>query len=71
MQYTQQQIATVIAYNAKHKIFRISNNKRVLWDLCNGDVVNLKQAGIIITYAEDFAQLKKQVRKQLVADKQL
>jgi hypothetical protein len=71
MQYTQDQIATVIAYNTQHNIFRISDSKRVLWDLRNDDVANLRQAGISISYAEDFAQLKKQVRQQLVADKQL
>jgi hypothetical protein len=71
MQYTQDQIDAVIAYNTQHNIFRISDSKRVLWDLRNDDVANLRQAGISISYAEDFAQLKKQVRQQLVADKQL
>jgi hypothetical protein len=37
----------------------------------NGDVEKLKQAGVVINYAEEFAKLKKQVRKKLVADKVL
>jgi hypothetical protein len=72
VQYTQQQIDAVFAYNANvQKIFRVSDSKRVLWDLCNGDVTGLREAGVIIAYAEHLAQLKKQVRQRLVADKQL
>ena len=69
--YTAQQIAAVVAYNTKANIFRISKTKRVLWDLRNMVVANLQQLGVVLKYAEDFAALKKQVRKQLVAEKQL
>jgi len=69
--YTAQQIDAVINYNASADIFYITENKRVIWDMRNGDVEKLKQAGVAINYAEEFAKLKKQVRKKLVADKVL
>ena len=69
--YTAQQIAAVINYNAAANIFRISNTKRVLWDVRNKDVANLQQLGVVLKYAEDFAALKRAVRSELVAQKQL
>lgn len=67
--YTAQQIAAVINYNNKNNIFRISKTKRVLWDVRNIDVANLQQQNVVINTAEQFAQLKKQVRSELVAQK--
>lgn len=69
--YTAQQINTVLQYNKTANIFRITPAKRVVWDLRNMDVANLRQKGVVIVYAEEFAQLKKQVRAELVAQKQL
>lgn len=62
--FTAQQINTVVNYNNTANIFRVSN-KRVLWDMRNGDVAKLQQLGVVVKYAEEFAQLKKQVRAVL------
>lgn len=63
--FTAQQIDTVIDYNKTANIFRINDDKRVTWDVRNGDVANLQQLGVEVKYAEDFAKLKKQVRAVL------
>lgn len=68
--YTAADVNFVINYNKSNNIFRVAN-KRVLWYLRNIDVDNLQRAGVTIKYAEDFAQLKKQVRASLVAQKLL
>ncbi len=70
MQYTKQQIEAVIAYNATNNIFKVTN-KRVTWDVRRIDVTNLQQVGVAIITTDDFAMLKKQVRKQLVASNAL
>lgn len=62
--FTAQQIDTVVDYNKTANIFYVSN-RRVLWDMRNGDVANLQQLGVAVKYAEEFAQLKKQVRAVL------
>jgi hypothetical protein len=68
MRYTADDIATVVQYNASAKIFRITDSGRVQWDLRNQDVQYLNSAlSKRIDTAEDFAALKKQVRKQIVA----
>lgn len=63
--YTAQQIDTVIAYNNKSKIFYTTPKGTIRWDMRNGDVAELAALGVPITYAEEFAQLKKQVKKVL------
>ena len=65
--YTEQQVQAVIAYNAKHNIFRRTAAGRIVWDLRNMDVANLRQLGVELVYAEDFAALKQQVKKTLQA----
>lgn len=67
--FTAQQISTVINYNKNNNIFRVTKTKRVMWDVRNIDVANLQQLGVVLTYAEQFAQLKKQVRAALIAQK--
>lgn len=64
--FTANDIKTVFAYNANANIFRVTSAKRVSWRLLNIDVATLnKQLSKPLVYAEDFAQLKKQVRAQL------
>jgi hypothetical protein len=64
--FTANDIKTVFAYNANANIFRVTPAKRVSWDLRNMDVTNLNAVlSSPLVYAEDFAQLKKQVRAQL------
>lgn len=69
--YTAQQIATVINYNSTGRIFSITANKRVMWDVRNGDIAKLQQQGVVINTQQQFNTLKKQVRAALVAEKQL
>jgi len=65
--YTLQQVQAVIAYNAKNNIFRRTPAGRIVWDLRNMDVDNLRKLGVDIVYAEDYAALKQQVKKTLQA----
>jgi hypothetical protein len=65
--YTPEQVQAVIAYNAQHNIFRKSAGGRILWDLRNIDVANLRLLGVTIAYAEHFAALKQQVKRALQA----
>ena len=66
--YTANDISTVIAYNKTGNIFRVTPTGRITWDLRNIDVTNLNaQLSKPLVYAEDFAQLKKQVRVELTA----
>ena len=64
--FTANDISKVFKYNESAKIFRITPAKRVQWDLRNIDVAVLnEQLSTPINFAEDVAQLKKQVRAQL------
>ncbi len=64
--YTANDISKVIKYNESAHIFRVTPAKRVTWDLRNIDVAVLnEQLSSPLVYAEDIAQLKKQVRAQL------
>lgn len=64
--YTPADIAAVIAYNATANIFSITDNKRVVWHVNNGNKQHLQTIlSRRFAYAEDFAQLKKQVRSVL------
>lgn len=65
--YSDNNVNFVINYNKTTNIFRVTSAKRVVWDLRNMDVDNLRKAGIVLQYAEDFAQLKTQVRNKLKA----
>jgi hypothetical protein len=70
--YTTQDLKVVFDYNTKAKIFRVTDEKRVQWNLRNMDKDYLNtnlSAGLV--HAEDFAALKKQVRKELVSQGQL
>lgn len=70
--YTQADLNVVFNYNKTAKIFRVVDNKRVLWDLRNCDKTYLNSnlsAGLQV--AEDLAMLKKQVRKALLAQGQI
>ena len=70
--YTAQDLKIVFDYNKKANIFRVTDTKRVQWDLRNMDKDFLNanlSCGLV--YAEDLAELKKQVRKELVAQGQL
>lgn len=65
--YTKQDLKVVFEYNEKSNMFRITDAKRVQWYLRRMDKEYLNanlSAGLV--YAEDFAALKKQVRKELV-----
>lgn len=64
--YTPADIAAVIAYNAAANIFNITDNKRVVWHINNGNKQHLQTIlSKRLVYAEDFAALKKQVRVAL------
>ena len=64
--FTANDISKVFKYNESARIFRITAAKRVTWDLRNIDVAVLnEQLSTPINFAEDVAQLKKQVRAQL------
>ena len=70
--YTAQDLKIVFDYNKKANIFRVTDTKRVQWDLRNMDKDFLNanlSCGLVC--AEDLAELKKQVRKELVAQGQL
>lgn len=69
--YTARNVNTVLQYNKTANIFRITPAKRVVWHLRNMDVANLLLRGVTIASVEDFAKLKKQVRAELVLQKQL
>lgn len=68
--YTAAQVATVIAYNAQAKIFRVTDKGRVVWDLRKMDVDNLRKLGVSIVYESEFAALKRAVKRELVAQPQ-
>lgn len=64
--FTANDIKAVFNYNKTGNIFRITPAKRVTWDLRNMDVTNLNSVlSTPLNYAEDIAQLKKQVRAEL------
>ena len=64
--FTANDISKVFKYNESCNIFRVTPAKRVSWDLRNIDVAVLnEQLSKQIVFADDFAQLKKQVRAQL------
>lgn len=64
--FTANDIKAVFAYNNRANIFRVTPAKRVQWDLRNMDVTNLNAVlSTPLNYAEDIAQLKKQVRNEL------
>ena len=64
--YTPADIAAVIAYNATANIFNITDTGRVVWRINNGNKQHLQTIlSRRFAYAEDFAQLKKQVRSVL------
>jgi hypothetical protein len=66
--YTANDIANVLAYNKTREIFYITESKRVMWRVNNGDKARLQtMLSKRFEYAEDFAQLKKQVRAELKA----
>ena len=67
MKYTKQDLETVIEYNKTANIFRITETKRVQWDLRNMHRVFLDQnLSKGLKTADDFAELKKLVRKELI-----
>ena len=64
--FTTSDIAAVFAYNKTANIFRVSETKRVLWDVRNMHKQYLNTVlSRPLQYAEEFAQLKKQVRAEL------
>ena len=64
--FTANDISKVFKYNESARIFRITAAKRLQWDLRNMDVTNLNaMLSAPLNFAEDVAQLKKQVRAQL------
>ena len=64
--FTASDISKVFKYNESARIFNVTPAKRVQWDLRNADVANLNaMLSTPLNYAEDVAQLKKQVRAQL------
>jgi hypothetical protein len=64
--FTASDIDTVFAYNSTAGIFRVTETKRVLWDVRNMHKQHLNTVlSRPVVYAEDFAQLKKQVRNVL------
>jgi hypothetical protein len=65
--YTTEQIETVIKYNQIREVFRITERRRVVWNMLYGNVSDLDAFGIKIVTAEDFSQLKKQVRAELMS----
>ena len=70
--YTTQDLKVVFDYNTKAKIFRVIDAKRVQWNLRNMDKDYLNtNLSVSLVYAEDFAALKKQVRKELASQGQL
>jgi hypothetical protein len=67
MKYTKQDVEIVIEYNKTANIFRITETKRVQWDLRNMHRVFLDQKlSKGLKSADDFAELKKLVRKELI-----
>ena len=70
--FTKNDVALVLAYNVKAKMFYVSSAKRVQWSMLNKDKTYLQSVlSKELVYAEDFALLKKQVRAELVAQGQL
>ena len=64
--FTANDISKVFKYNESARIFSVTPAKRVQWDLRNMDVTNLNaMLSAPLNFAEDVAQLKKQVRAQL------
>ena len=66
--YTQQQIAKVFAYNKQHTIFYITESKRVMFNINNGDKAQLQNILQNFETVQHLAQLKKQVKAQLKAE---
>lgn len=64
--FTANDINKVFKYNESARIFSVTPAKRVQWDLRNMDVTNLNAIlSAPLNFAEDVAQLKKQVRNEL------
>ena len=66
--FTTDDIKEVFNYNQRSLIFRVTDSKRVVWTVNNGDKQYLNQTlSQPVQTAEDFAQLKKQVKNELKA----
>jgi len=66
--YTANDIAKVFEYNKTYAVFNVTATKRVLWNVNNLDKQRLQALlSQRFEFAEDFAQLKKQVRAELKA----
>jgi hypothetical protein len=64
--FTVDDIKTVFEYNKRSEIFRVTDTKRVVWSVNNGNKQYLNDTlSRPVKTAEDFAQLKKQVKNEL------
>lgn len=64
--FTIDDIKAVFEYNKRSEIFRVTDTKRVVWSVNNGNKQYLNDTlSRPLQTAEDFAQLKKQVKNEL------
>ena len=64
--FTPNDIKEVFNYNQRSQIFRVTDSGRVVWSVNNGDKQHLNNTlSHPVQTAEDFAQLKKQVKNEL------
>ena len=64
--FTPNDIKEVFNYNKRSLIFRVTDSKRVVWTVNNGDKQYLNQTlSQPVQTAQDFTQLKKQVKDEL------
>ena len=64
--FTDNDIKEVFNYNKRSMIFRVTDSRRVVWSVNNGNKQYLNDTlSQPVKTAEDFAQLKKQVKNEL------
>ena len=64
--FTDNDIKEVFNYNKRSMIFRVTDSRRVVWSVNNGNKQYLNDTlSQPVKTAEDFAQLKKQVKAEL------